>query len=153
MPPARLVTPRRWDLAVKWRLFSHLLNGGDPDAERVYLWHIEQRSGARMRAGLSTDQWKRGLDDYLRSAIALVHSMAKDRFSPTSPIPIDPDGELLDGSHRVGCALALGLETVPVVRRANRAWAPAWDEAWFVANGMSGADLERLRADYGCIRY
>lgn len=151
LPTARLVTPRRWDLAVKWRYFRAIL-GCEPDcapeAITLYLWHIEKRSGRRMSAGLATDGWKRTLPDYITSAEKLLKDMAHHGFRPEYSIPIDPNGELLDGSHRLACALALGLPAVPVVHRTQYVWAPAWGEAWFVENGMTGEDLERLRQDW-----
>jgi hypothetical protein len=30
----------------------------------------------------------------------------------------------------------------------RRAWAPAWDKNWFLANGMGQADFERLSGDW-----
>jgi hypothetical protein len=143
-----LITDRRWDLAVKWRFFKHLIHGGDPDSDRVYRWHIEKRSGRRMRAGVPTDKWKRSLDDYVASAGSLAGSMGMQGFLPEFAIPVDPAGELLGGAHRLACSLALGLETVRVERSVNRVWAPAWNEAWFIENGMNAADLERLRKDW-----
>lgn len=135
------------DLAVKWRFFCHFTNRSDNDAERVYRWHIEARSGGRMKAGLSTDRWKLSLDDYVASARRLFESMSTDGFDETQPVPIDPNGELLDGSHRVACALALGIERVPVEEHERFVWAPAWDYGWFVSNGMAHADLARLVSD------
>ena len=148
LPTLELVTPRRWDLAVKWRFFQALQWGHDPDAERVYRWMIAKRSGHRMQAGIATDQWKLTLTDYVNTASALLSSMRAGGFSAERPIPIDPDGELLDGSHRVACALTLGIAQVPVERRPQRAWAPPWGEAWFLANRIWDKDLERVRRDY-----
>ena len=136
---------------MKWRLFRSRLHGGDPDAERVYRWHIEARSGARLSAGLATDRWKRTIDDYVVSAGTLFASMFVDGFDPKQAIPLDPNGELLDGSHRLACALALGIEAVPVTHSSRLAWAPAWGEAWFVEKGMAAEDLARLRADYAAL--
>lgn len=133
---------------MKKRFFSHLHGGGDPDSEHVYRWHIEKRSGARMRAGLSTDRWKTCLDDYVASARGLFESIREDGFQLSGAIPIDPLGELLGGSHRVACALALGIETVPVMHGDRDAWAPAWGYDWFVANGMGHDDLARLCRDW-----
>jgi hypothetical protein len=133
---------------VKVRLFRHLLEGNDIDAVRVYRWTIEKRSGARMAANVPTDRWKMTLDDYLASAGALAASMALRGFLPEEAIPIDPDGELLNGSHRLSCALALGLEGVPVERKMQRAWAPPWSIEWFQVNGMGEEDLSRLKADW-----
>jgi hypothetical protein len=101
-----------------------------------------------MAVGLATDAWKRTLDDYVASAGALAASMALRGFLPEEAIPIDPDGELLNGSHRLSCALALGIETVPVERRADRVWAPSWSIDWFRDHGMGEEDLSRLKADW-----
>ena len=147
-----LVSPRRFDIAVKWRLFRHLRNDNDPDAERIYRWHILKRSGHRMSIGIPTDKWKRSVEHYLSSAKALYGAMVSEGFDPGFPIPIDPDGDLLDGSHRLACALALGIGMVPVERRKTHVFAPAWDRDWFLANGMSVTDLEHIRQDWNALR-
>lgn len=150
LPPKSLVTARRLDIAVKWRFFRHLVGGNDRDSERVYRWHIDQRSGNRIRAGVATDRWKRSLDDYVEAACRLVGSMAFG-FDPAFPIPVDPDGEILDGSHRLACALALGLGAVPVERSDRHVWAPHWGYDWFVERGMPADDLERTLADWNSL--
>lgn len=142
-----LVTPRRWDLAVKWRHFRHLLHGGDHNAERIYRWHIQARKTANAKLGLGMDS-KSGTDQYVSDCHRLLVSMRANGFCSEYAIPIDPDGELLGGAHRTACALALEIETVPVERRTNTAWAPAWGEEWFIANGMPDAYLDRLRKDW-----
>ncbi len=63
-------------------------------------------------------------------------------------MPIDPDGELLDGSHRVACALALEIDVIPAQRMQTRCWAPAWSYEWFVQNGMPHDNLARLCQDW-----
>jgi hypothetical protein len=147
LPPKGLVTPRRYDLAVKHRFFRHLLNGGDDwNAERVYRWHIDIRSGARMQSGLVTDKWKKSVDDYVGAAKGLCNSMAM-WFPDSCAVAVDVNGELLDGSHRVACAIARGLAEIPVRHEAREVWAPAWGRDWFVTNGMAAGDLERLEKD------
>jgi hypothetical protein len=131
---------------VKYRFFVHLLGGDDPQAEQVYRWHIEERSGPRMKAGLTTDKWKQTLDDYVEAAKLLIVSMMHQGFSPYYAVPVDPAGELLDGAHRVACAVALGIKEIDVERHARRVWAPAWDAEWFKAHGV--ADFDRLMADW-----
>jgi len=137
---------------VKWRFFRHLLDGNDADAVRVYLWHIEKRSGSRMAAGLATDQWKCTLDDYVASASSLCRLMAHHGFATVGAVPVDPDGELLDGSHRVACALALGIEAVPMTHETRKVWAPAWGLQLFIDNGMDEAGLSRLKADWEALK-
>lgn len=143
-PPNALVTPRRLDLVVKYLFFLSLHGGNDVNAEKLYVWHIKHRSGSRMEAGLSTDKWKRDLSDYVSSATFLYRSMVETGFDPAFPVPIDADGELLDGSHRLACALALRLEEVPVWQQPRKVWAPAWDCEWFLLNGMEPPEVNKL---------
>ena len=147
LPTARLVTPRRWDIALKARYFRHLRHGGDEEAERLYVWHIEQRSGHRMQQGLPTDLWKRSIDDYVSSSRILFASMAKDGFDPRFPVPVDPIERILGGAHRVACAIALDIKTVPVSHQPQYVWAPHWGEQWFRDHGMRLPEIERLRQD------
>jgi hypothetical protein len=138
---------------VKWRLFRHLLWGNDHDAVRVYRFHIDQRQASNAKLGLGMDG-KVNTDHYIETAAALCASMAHRGFVdiPEWRIPVDPNGELLGGAHRVACALALEIEEVPVVRMTTPAWAPPWGEAWFIENGMEPEDLERLRQDWAALR-
>jgi hypothetical protein len=134
---------------VKWRLFRFLLCGGDSDAIRVYRWSIDARKSSNAKLNLGMDG-KANTDHYIETAAALCASMALRGFVdiPEWRIPVDLNGELLGGAHRVACALALEIEDVPVVRKNGWAWAPTWGEQWFVENGMIEEDLERLRLDF-----
>lgn len=129
---------------MKWRFFNHLLGGDDPDAERVYLWHIQKRRGSGYVDG------EKGINDYVPAARALAESMTAKGFDIWHPVPLDRDGELLGGAHRTACALALGVG-VAIQRINMTAWAPAWDRAWFVERGMAGDDLARLDKDWACL--
>jgi hypothetical protein len=148
LPTRKLLTPRRLDIALKHRFFEHLLGGSDPEADLLYRWHIEERSGQRMRMGLATDRWKREVEDYVAAATDLLWAMKSMGFSTEGAVPVDPSGEILDGSHRVACALALRIKEIPVTREWRMVWAPPWDYAWFMAKGMSGDNLNRLEADF-----
>jgi len=97
------------------------------------------------------DIWKWSVDDYVAAAETLFASMAHNGFLPEYAVPIDPDGELLGGAHRVACALALGIEDIPVVRKEQRAWAHPWGYEWFRANGMAQEDLKRLSRDFAAL--
>jgi hypothetical protein len=112
------------------------------------MWHIESRSGQRMRAGLKTDRWKRGIEDYRMAAHNLLDSMKASGFDPQFPVPIDPDGELLDGAHRVACAIALGIEEITVEHRSQHVWAPEWGVQWFIDCGAPTTMIQRVLTDY-----
>lgn len=90
--------------------------------------------------------------DYLAAAQALYASMAQWGFQSAFPVPVDPDGELLGGAHRVACALALDIGEIHVIREDRKVWAPAWDEQWFIDNGLVGPYLERVRQDFARLR-
>lgn len=100
-----------------------------------------------MAQGLTTDQWKASIDDYIASATNLYMSMSFRGFIPEHAVPIDPRGELLDGSHRVACALATDCK-VWVVPQGRYVWAPAWGLPWFMGHGMGVSDLAQLQADW-----
>lgn len=141
------------DLAVKWRFFRRLLGGNDPEAERVYRWHIEKRSGPRMHLGLATDQWKSSVDDYVIAARKLCDSMRAYGFQPDGAIPVDPNRELLGGAHRLACAIALSIPWVSVVELPRMVWAPPWHLEWFVEHGMTSSDLKRLEQDWELLHW
>jgi hypothetical protein len=132
------------DLAVKWRFFRHLYGGEDPDSEEVYRRHIEARNGHRMEAGVATDEWKTEIDDYVSSATELFKSMSANGFDPEYPIPIDNDGELFGGAHRLACALSLDIRVIPTVIIDDYVWAPPWDYLWFTNNMLKSGNKKIL---------
>lgn len=99
-----------------------------------------------MELGVATDVWKKSITDYQNSASALLASMLKNGFDPMFPIDIDPARELLNGSHRLACALALGIEEVPVCHQPIMAWAPEWGYKWFAYAGLGEKELESLKS-------
>jgi len=101
-----------------------------------------------MQLGLSTDQWKRTTDDYVAAARELFASMQARGFLPEGAIPVDPNGELLGGAHRLACAVALRLPFVSMVRLPRMVWAPPWHRDWFIEHGMSAKDLLKLDDDW-----
>lgn len=139
MPARELVTPRRYDLAVKWRMFRHFMNGDDEDSERVYLWHMRERQGAWAPA-----------DIYLIRARSLFASMSANGFDSRYPVPVDPNGELLDGGHRTSCALALDI-SAHVRHHDQHVWAPDWGLNWFKDHKCPTGDFERIEADFSVI--
>src|SRR3990167_1011619 len=139
LPPRELLQPRRLDLVVKWRLFCNIT---DPETINVYLWHI-----ARRRASGFVDSTKDSLDVFLPAARGLLASMSSNGFDSAYPVPVDRNGDIMGGAHRVACALALG-EPAWATRSERLAWAPSWDAAWFRQHGMPEGEVEGLIADY-----
>lgn len=145
--PCSLLSERRLDIAVKWRLFRHLATGRDADAIRVYRCHIQGRTG-----GIEPGSWKTSLDDYVRGAGALYASMAARGFDPAHPVPLAASGRLAGGAHRLACALALRLEVHVVTRAQNTRPGVPWDRTWLAEHGMPSEDLDRIEADFRHLR-
>ena len=101
-----------------------------------------------MRAGIATDQWKRTTKDWVAAANDLFNSMSVLGFMAFGAIPIDHQGELLGGAHRLACAIALDIDMVPIERSMTVAWAPPWHRDWFIEHGISAPDLARLDDDW-----
>lgn len=141
--PLSLATTNRWDVAVKWRLFQHFLDGDDPDAIGVYLWHIERRMKDLKDLGF-LHKYKGADSTLLSNARELFDRMRLNGFDSQAPILIDPNGVILDGAHRTACAIALGLGVV-VIRIGVYSTAPDWGCRWFEDRGMPEGDLAILK--------
>lgn len=128
---------------VKWRLFRNIT---DPETINMYLWHIANRRNSGF-----VDSTKESLSVFLPAARSLLASMASNGFSSTAPVPVDANGDILGGAHRTACALALGLD-VWCERRAEIAWAPAWDAAWFKQHGMPEEIVGELLTDFETLK-
>jgi hypothetical protein len=144
LPARELLTPARLDIAIKWRYFRHLADGGDPDSERVYRWHIEARTG-----GNEKGSWKTSADDYVRAAGALLTSMQSYGFLPSDPILIGDDGMQRNGAHRLACALMLGVDVY--TQRCDLKAPSDWGRDELVSHGICPADLARVYSDWAVL--
>lgn len=140
LPPVALLTTDRLDLIVKLRFFRHLKEGGNPDAERVYRWHIEKRT-----KGVEPGSWKRSVDDYVRACDDLYASIAGRGFDAAQPVPIGSNGRLRNGAHRIACCLLLGPRVA--VHKVDKPGASLWGASWFARHGMPYAEIEGLIAE------
>lgn len=145
-----LLTPKRLDYVVKWRFFRHLMDGADPDSERVYRWHIAQRTGGTEVDYRTEKVTKRSIDEYVEGCRALLSSMREHGFTKDGAVPIDRNGLPLDGSHRIAAAIAVGIKVR--VRRSRRGAKRTWGFDWFVEHGMLASDLKRIVADWCLLR-
>jgi hypothetical protein len=141
-----LLTPVRLDYVVKWRFFRHLIDGDDPDSERVYRWHIMQRTG-----GKEPRSPKATLDDYVQACRDLLASIRDNGFDPGKAVRIGANGLIVgSGAHRIACCLALGVQLA--IWRRQRRGKHAWDFTWFSDQGMAADDLARLARDWAKLR-
>ena len=98
----------------------------------MYERHIIERSGDRLYNDIATDVVKTSLLDYHEAARKLLWDMQTAGFRKSQPIDVDCEGEILGGAHRLACAIALGIDEVPVLYHEQRVWAPDWGRDWFI---------------------
>ena len=137
--PRDLLTPERLDIAVKWRFFKHLVKGNDADSERIYRWHIEERTGGNERRS-----WKCTIEDYITGCKTLLESMLAIRFNPEFPLVYRKNGTLREGAHRLACALLLELDVYYII--VDVEGKTIWDAYWFMRHGMRSEDLQHVKA-------
>lgn len=133
-----MLVQERLDIAVKWSFFRFLQTGIDPDSEQLYRWHIEKRTG-----GIEKRSWKKTVDDYIWACSNLLWCISRFGFDANYPIRTGKNGWLLDGAHRLACALLLELDVYYVIE--NRDGTAAWGESWFVRNKINPEDLEKIK--------
>lgn len=124
--PERLVSPRRFDVAIKHIYAQHYLLGGKSSyPEKLYRAHIVSITHGSNK---EDDGSKGDGDAYVAAFNLLLDSMRANGFDANYPVPVDRNMTLIDGAHRVAAALALNLP-VPVVKFSHVA--PAYSASMF----------------------
>jgi len=144
--PKKLLGHERLDIAVKWMFFRYLYVGIDPDSERLYRWHIEERTGGNE----PRNDKKNTIEDYVSGCKLLLHSMIDIGFNPNHPIEYGKNGRLRDGAHRLACALLLDRDVRYQIVPENAT--ATWGEAWFINHGISDEDLRKIKLIWICLQ-
>ncbi len=142
-PPNSIWTADRLDIGAKVLYTRAYLDPLMPDRDidrAVYRRHIAERTAGREPEALS----KTTLEDYERCFIALIESIRAEGFHDASAIPIDEEGRILNGAHRLAVAIALELDTVPVIRIPKPWRGTEWGCRWFLQHGFNPPEINRL---------
>ena len=152
--PLKLVSPSRLNLVCKYLYFRELISTAPAEPSpsfvaQLYRKHIAVRTGGieppdPFYAGPNTAQ-KQSVADYERQAKMLLNSLSSNGFDPDAAVPYFTDGTLGNGAHRVSAALALDM---PIVARRHEGHGTAWGFDWFVENGFTTEELQRLLYAY-----
>jgi hypothetical protein len=142
--PASFLSPLRLDILIKHRFFRHLLEGGIGDAEAVYRWHILGRTGGREKKS-----HKVTIEHYVIGCHELLGSFRARGFDPAYPVLVGSNDVLMDGAHRIACALTLGVD-VRVRRLPREGRAQEWGCYALKRHGMPVQQIDALLAE--CLR-
>jgi len=137
-----LLTPDRIDYIVKHRFFRHLMADGSAgsEAEALYRWHIEKRTGGR-----EPRSHKTSIQHYVDGCRDLMRSIEFHGFLKPCNVKIGTNGRIVGtGAHRIAACLAFGVNIA--IQRVNRpATAPLWGADWFRHHGADEKTIEQLQ--------
>ncbi len=113
--PVSLLDENRMDIIVRYIYAKALLEDKDVEkAKKLYDKMImaihkgEEPTQNGTNAYFSDYTQKKGVEDFDEAFIALLKSMKENGFKREKFIPLDADGKMINGSHRLAAALALG---------------------------------------------
>lgn len=133
----------RYDLLLRALVARQLLSPQPPKrATSAMTWYNQMQS---VRAGRET----------LPAFRDLARAVTDVGLDPDFPIGLSPRGNLLDGAHRMGIALALNVPTVAVDIRPGKRLR-SFERRWFVEAGLPepaldamDSELDRVMAETG----
>lgn len=143
LPPQALWHVDRLDIGAKLLFARDYLGASSvrmTDTFGLYRKHILQRTQGREPESLT----KTSLADYERCFMALIDAIKAAGFKDEFAIPVDADGRILNGAHRLSAALALQLDRVPVVRIPYPWKGLEWGMAWFLNQAFMPAEINQL---------
>ena len=143
----------RMDLVVRYMYIKEYVEKNNEfDATNIYLQMLHKRH-------LGNEHIKRTGERYISDFNVLIEDFKLNGFNNRSPIKVDSNSILWDGSHRMTTSYYFGIEEIPmkVVYPNNwgppdtdavRGWGieefPIWGFDWFVKNDFSDIHLEQI---------
>ena len=133
VPARSLLVGSRFDLFAKLYYIRHRQTD-NVMAREVYNQHIKAFNPDLKEPGRED---KNGYDDFIDAFDALIDDLTVNGFDPDkSLIPIDENGIILDGAHRL-CALAFADKQVRIVKFKQVNSNGRFDYEYFLKRGLS----------------
>lgn len=141
--PIEIISSTRLDVLIKYTYLKYKNTTiKDTWSENIYREHIEN-----FNKGIEGDiSGKDNIDKFVESFKKLYLDIRENGFSSsTSLIPIDKNGNIIDGSHRLAICLALNQEVYCIRFDIN---ANIYDYKYFIGNGLDENILEQAILEY-----
>lgn len=144
--PSTLLTKERFDVVAKYIYAKDYISKEKNDwAEYVYREHLRAINSFREK-----NNNKREYSDFKETFEALISSMNSDGFVPERGlIPLGNNSIPVNGAHRVGASIALGLDVC--VKRVEKK-AHSYDYKYFLKRNLSTECLDYMALQYGRIK-
>ena len=145
LDPDKVLSFKRMDIIPRYLLAKAIISNCQQldfykslYARSILLWN-----NADEKIGVFSSRAKQTVNEHISAMYELLEEMSKNGFDKNKYIPINSDGVLLDGAHRLAAALSLN-EKVFVRKLNNHSNPVSFD--WYVKNGFDLRDqLEILR--------
>lgn len=150
-----LLTPQRFDIAAKLLYLKHYSRGKTSSfAKAAYLHHLEIFNSFFEKNTHSNEKQKKTKQHFVATFNSLIESLQIDGFDPKiSKIWVNNQSQLLNGAHRVACAIYYDLP-YQSENKANRFGQLdcSWD--FFVSQAMKKKiDIDRNYFDAIALEY
>ena len=144
----QLLTSGRFDVIAKYLYVKNYVNRGRSDRWReLYLEHVKIFNGYVENDGSG----KVGPESFVNSFDALIESIRGNGLSEDCIIPRGGSGDILDGAHRLACALYFGLQ-VDVVDVEFSSADFSFNQDYFEERGMSESYLDEMALEYAKLK-
>lgn len=141
--PRDLCTANRLDILIKVELAKDYLQGKiskESSTAQLYIEHIIKRTNGTEPYTLL----KSKVSDYIDSFYQLIDSIKNKGFNRNFSIPIDKNGVILNGAHRLAAAIALEIPLVPITKFNDPWQALDWGMSWFLRNNFDTVQINLL---------
>lgn len=146
--PIALLSPERFDIVAKYIFVKYVIENIDCSfGSDIYTEHIRVFNNF-----LENDNSiKIGKAAFIESFTGLIYSIKNDGFQENSIIPISPNLILLDGAHRLACALYFKKEIKTVeVEYTNPNF--KFDYKFFQERGLDQIYLDTMALEYAALK-
>jgi hypothetical protein len=133
LPYDLLFHPKRFDAMAKYIYAKHWKLGIDSDwARRLYLEHLRIIAPGYTEGDGSE---KKGIPAFIKAFDEILSSVAAKGFDPElNVIPVNEEGVIIDGAHRLAACAA--FDRIVTIVRPVRHYLHDYSSSWFVAKGF-----------------
>ncbi len=141
--PANLLTPNRIDVVIKYLYARSILSNIDSKfLKNLYLRHIKNINGFVEK----DDTDKIGEQAFLDSFQKMIKATSNQTENKKFLIPVNKEGQILDGAHRLSLALAYGMKSIDSI--TLDVLGQVYDYKFFKESSLSEEELDLVIHEY-----
>lgn len=150
LEPVELLSNNRFDIMAKYIYAKYYLN------QYQTAWHVSlyKEHIGKWNNFYEGDPLKKGLKSFLDTFHRLLNNLQAKGFDPQAePVPINSQGCILNGSHRVGACLSLNLPVkVKVMEKAKNVRRSPFANTMRNSHGVDEKYLDHMAFEYAKLK-